>query len=376
MTRRQLLLPGPVTLHPDVELSQALPMINHRGPEFRELMKDVVDKLRRVYGCDCDIALLTASGTGAIEAMLLNFIAPNESMVIIQTGVFSDRMAKTAEALGIHVNFIEPKEGEGIDLSKLDSVLTKIKPAAVGIVANETSTGVAHKNLEEIARVVHDHDALMLVDAVSYLGGHELHMDVMDLDAVASATQKALMAPPGLSFVAYRERALEKMNKVPRRSVYWDFFKYKEFYDKKSETPATPAVSVMYALNRSLDIILSYGLNSWIKRHEAFAKALNFAIEASGGKVHPREPWRSNTIVVPYVPEGLTPAMVKNIAMEKWGLEIGSGGWKIKDKTVRIGTMGWYGIDVVYRALSMVVDIYKGDKTIVDDAIDLYKSML
>ena len=135
-------------------------------------------------------------------------------------------------------------------------------------------------------------------------------------------------------------------------------------------------MSIMFALNKSLEIILSHGLNSWIKRHEAFSKALNYAVEACGGKVHPKEPWRSNTIVVPYVPRGLTPAMVKNIARERWGLEIGSGGWKIKEKTVRIGTMGWYGIDVVYRAISMIVDIYHGERNVVDEAIEVYKSAL
>ncbi len=339
-------------------------------------MKSVITKLQKVFGCECDIALLTASGTGAIEAMLTNFVAPKEKMVIVQTGVFSDRMGKIAKALGIDVEFIEPPMDEGINLEDLDSFLKKVKPVAVGIVANETSTGVAHKELEEISKVVHENDAIILVDAVSYLGGHELHMDVMDLDAVASATQKALMSPPGLSFVAYRDRAAERLKEVPRRSVYWDFVSYKEFYDKKSETPATPAVSIMFALNKALEIILDYGLTSWIKRHEAFAKALNYAIERSGGKVHPKEPWRSNTIVVPYVPEGMTPAEFKQIAKERWGLEIGGGGWKIKEKTVRIGTMGWYGKDVVYRAISMVVDIYKGDQSIREEAFERYLSEL
>ncbi|UXD22409.1 hypothetical protein IPA_04465 [Ignicoccus pacificus DSM 13166] len=373
---KQLLLPGPVTLHPDVQLSQALPMINHRGTEFRELMRQVISKLRKIYGCDCDIALLTASGTGAIEAMLINFLAPNEKLLVVQTGVFSDRMAKIAKTLGMEVELIEPKEGEGITPEELDSVMKRVKPDAVGVVANETSTGVAHKNLEELAKVVHSNDAIILVDAVSYLGGHELHMDSMDLDAVASATQKALMSPPGLSFVAYRERAAQRLQEVPRRSVYWDFLSYKKFYDEKHETPATPAVSTMFALNKALDIILEIGLSNWINRHRAFAEALNFAIERSGGKVYPHPNWRSNTIVVPYVPEGMTPAMVKNLAKEKWGLEIGSGGWKIKEKTVRIGTMGWYGRNVVYRAIRMIVDIYGGEKSVAEEAFDYYLSLL
>ncbi len=203
MRRLQLLLPGPVSLHPEVELSQSLPMINHRGPEFRELMKEVTTKLQKLFGAP-NVALLTASGTGAVEAMVANFVKPKEKMLIVQTGVFSDRMAKIAKTLGVDVTLVEPPEGEGMTPEDLDSKLKETKASVLGIVANETSTGVVHKNLLELAKVAHENDAIILVDAVSYLGGHEMDMEVMDLDAVASASQKALMAPPGLSFVAYR----------------------------------------------------------------------------------------------------------------------------------------------------------------------------
>ena len=375
MRRLQLLLPGPVSLHPDVELAQALPMINHRGPEFRELMKSVVNKLQKVFGCE-NVAVLTASGTGAVEAMVANFVAPQEKFLIVQTGTFSDRMAKIAKTLGADVELLEPPEGEGITPEALDEAVKKSKAKVVGVVANETSTGVVHKNLHELAKVVHENDGIILVDAVSYLGGHEMDMEAMDLDAVASATQKALMSPPGISFVAWRERAEEKMKVVPKRSVYWDLESYKKFYEEKLETPATPAVSVLFALNKALDIILEYGLNNWIRRHEAFAKAMNSLVERAGGEVYPKEEWRSNTIVVPLLPEGITPGEAKALAREKWGIDIGGGGWKIKEKSVRIGTMGWYDLDVVYRALNFLADIFKASKELVEEAFEEYKSNL
>ncbi len=371
MKRLQLLLPGPVSLHPEVELSQSLPMINHRGPEFRELMKEVASKLQKVFGTE-NVALLTASGTGAVEAMVANFVKPKEKMLIIQTGVFSDRMAKIARILGADVELVEPPEGEGISPEELDSRLKESKATAVGIVANETSTGVVHRNLLELAKVTHENDAIILVDAVSYLGGHELDMEVMDLDAVASATQKALMAPPGLSFVAFRERAEEKMKEVPKRSLYWDLELYKKFYEEKYETPATPAVSLVYALNKALGIILDYGLNNWIRRHEVFSKVMNELVEKAGGAVYPKEGWRSNTIVVPILPEGVTPAEAKRIARERWGLDIGGGGWKIKEKSVRIGTMGWYDVDVVHRALRFLADLYGAGNDLVDETFRKY----
>lgn len=370
------MLPGPVSLHPDVELSQSLPMINHRGPEFRELMKSTISKLKEIFGCDCDIALLTASGSGAVEAMVSSFVSRNEKMLIVQTGTFSDRMATIAKYLGIDVELIEPKEGEGITAEELDSALKKTGASVVGIVANETSTGVVHRNLEELAKVVHERDGLILVDSVSHLGAHELSMDVMDLDAVASASQKALMSPPGLSFVAYRERALEKMKRVEKKSLYWDLEQYKKFYDEKFETPATPAVSLIYALNKALEKILSMGLSNWIKRHEAFSKVLNGIVEEAGGRVYPKENWRSNSIVVPILPEGVTPAHAKNLAKERYGIEIGSGAWKLKEKSIRIGTMGWYESDVVYRALMFLADLYKANKELVDSFYGEYFSLL
>ncbi len=351
-------------------------MINHRGPEFRELMKSVISKLRRVFGCECDVALLTASGTGAVEAMLANFVAPKEQMLIIQTGTFSDRMRKIAQYLGIDVTLLETREGEGVTPEDLDSKLKETKATVVGIVANETSTGVVHNNLEELAKVVHERDALILVDSVSHLGAHELSMDVMDLDAVASASQKALMSPPGISFVAYRERALEKMRRVEKRSLYWDFEQYKKFYDEKFETPATPAVSLIYALNKALGEILSIGLTNWIKRHEAFSRVLNELVESAGGEVYPKEGWRSNSIVVPILPKGLTPAQAKNMAKEKYGIEIGAGAWKLKEKSIRIGTMGWYEKDTVYRALSFLGDVYSAGKELIEELYEKYFSLL
>lgn len=372
----QLLLPGPVSLHPEVELSQALPMINHRGPEFRELMRELTSKLQKLFGAE-RVALLTASGTGAVEAMVANFVERGEKLLIIQTGTFSDRMAKIAEVLGAEVELVEPAEGEGITAEELDDALKRSKASAVGVVANETSTGVVHKNLQELARVAHENDALLLVDAVSYLGGHPLDVESMELDAVASASQKALMAPPGLAFVAWGERAAEKMKNVKKKSVYWDLESYEKFYLEKYETPATPAVSLMYALNKSLDIIINeVGINGWIRRHAAFAEALNELVERAGGRVYPKRGWRSNTIVVPILPEGVKPSEARALARERWGIDVGGGAWKLKEVSIRIGTMGWYEEDVVYRALSFLAEIYKAPKGLVEELMEEYKSKL
>ena len=373
--RRQLLLPGPVSLHPEVELFQALPMINHRGPEFRELMKEVIAKLTKVFGAE-RVALLTASGTGAVEAMLANFVERGERVLIVQTGTFSDRMAKIARTLGAEVTLVEPPEGEGMTPEALDEALKKSGASVLGLVANETSTGVVHHELKEVAKVAHDRDAIVLVDAVSYLGAHPLDVDSMDLDAVASASQKALMAPPGLSFVAWNDRAAEKMKKVSKKSVYWDLESYEKFYIEKQETPATPAVSLVYALNKALEIILNFGLSNWIRRHKAFAEAMNYLVERAGGAVYPKAGWRSNSIVVPLLPEGVTPAQARAVARERWGLDVGGGAWKLKDRSIRIGTMGWYDQDVVFRALSFLGDLYGASKELVLEAFEGYKSML
>ncbi len=366
-----LALPGPVSLHPEVERAQSLPMINHRGPEFRELMERVTNKLLKVFDNDYFVAILTSSGTGAVEAMLANILEPGEKVLVIQTGTFSDRMAQTARYLGLKVETYEVGEGVGITPEELDEVLKKSKPKVVGIVANETSTGVVHRNLKELAKVAHERDAIVAVDAVSFLGGHEFSMRETGVDIVASASQKALASPPGLGFVAYNKDVAEVIRKTKKRSLYWDLITYEKFYFEKRETPATPAVSLIYALDKSLDIILNMGLSKWVERHAKFSRALNEAIELSGGRVYPKEGWRSNTIVVMYVPEGMKPEDVKRIARVKWGLDIGSGAWKLKDKTVRIGTMGWYDKDVVYRALKLVTEIH-GKPQVAEEVFERY----
>ena len=366
-----LALPGPVSLHPEVERAQSLPMINHRGPEFRELFERVTKKLMKVFGTDYFVATLTSSGTGAVEAMLANILEPKERMLVVQTGTFSDRMATIAKYLGIEVFMYEVKEGVGVTPEELDDVLRRVKPKVVGIVANETSTGVVHRNLKELAKVVHEREAIIAVDAVSFLGGHEFSMKETGVDIVASASQKALASPPGLGFVAYTKEMAEVIRKTEKRSLYWDLTTYEEFYFKKRETPATPAVSLIFALDKALDIIFEMGLDKWIERHAKFSSALNETIEKAGGRVYPKEGWRSNTIVVMYTPRGMTPSEVKRIAREKWGLDIGSGAWKLKDRTVRIGTMGWYDKDVIYRALKMVAELH-GKGEVADEVFERY----
>ncbi len=366
-----LALPGPVSLHPEVERAQSLPMINHRGPEFRELMERVTEKLIKIFGTDYFVATLTSSGTGAVEAMLSNILEPKEKMVVVQTGTFSDRMAAAAKYLGVEVELYEVREGVGITPEELDDVLKRFNPKVVGIVANETSTGVVHGNLKELAKVAHERGAFVAVDAVSFLGGHEFSMKETGVDIVASASQKALASPPGLGFVAYTKEMAEVIRKTKKRSLYWDLTTYEKFYFEKRETPATPAVSLIFALDKSLDVILGMGLDKWIERHAKFSKALNETIERAGGRVYPKEGWRSNTIVVMYTPKGLKPIDVKRIARERWGLEIGSGAWKLKEQTVRIGTMGWYDKDVIYRALKMVAEIH-GRGEVADEVFERY----
>ncbi len=334
-------------------------MIGHRTPEFQDLFNEVLDLLAELHQTKTrNICLLTASGTGAVEAMILNALRPDDKLLVLNTGLFAERLAESARRAGVQVKMLDIGYGKLPDEDLYISSLEKFKPHAVAIVYNETSTGTCIRTLPKLASIAKDHNAIVLVDAVSALGGEEIRMDEWRIDAVASASQKCLATPPGLSFLALSEELTSIIKSRKPRSFYFDANLYMKFLSERSETPFTPAVTLLYSLLLSLrTIVKGIGLDKWIALHKARANALYSALSLLGLDCFAEPQARSHTVTVFKVPSGSDNSIVKYVR-SKWGIDIAKGAGPTKGSCIRIGCMGAlkpyhirYTIVAIYDAL-------------------------
>ena len=235
-------------------------MINHRGPEFKELLYSVTERLKRVFQTGNDLYILTASGTGALEASLVNTLSPGDEVIAAVTGSFGRRYADMAEAVGASVTRLDFQWGTAVDLSTLRKALeAQPQVKAVLVTHNETSTGVTN-DLEAIAAMVKgEFEKLLLVDAISSLGCVSLPVDRWRCDVVATASQKGFLTPPGLSFISFGPEAWEARKSATATSFYFDLVAA-QTYLERGQTPFTPNLPLFYALDRSLDVLLDEGL--------------------------------------------------------------------------------------------------------------------
>ena len=256
---QNLRTPGPTPIPDDIVEAMSNPMINHRGPEFDELIKKCTAQLQQVFMTGNDLFILTASGTGALEASLVNTLSPGDKVVAATAGSFGDRFVDMAEVFGAEVTRLDFEWGEPIDPDAIRKALRddpEVK--AVMVTHNETSTGVTHP-LEEIARIAkQEFDKLLLVDAVSSLGCIPLPVDAWDCDLVGTASQKGFMIPPGLAFISVSDRAWEAQKTAAMPRFYFDLEEAKRTLDR-GQTPFTPNVAAMYGLSLGLDKILGEG---------------------------------------------------------------------------------------------------------------------
>jgi len=336
--KKKLFIPGPVDVEEEVLLESAKPLINHRGEEFHELFEDVKRKLKEVLSTKNEVVLLTASGTGAVEALAANF-APGKRALVVNAGEFGSRLAEALRVYGAEVLEVTAELGSAPDLETVISQMDTFKPEVVAFVYNDTSPGVRLSYAEELSREAKSRGALVLVDAVSAVGGDELRVEAWGIDALAGASQKCLEAPPGLSFVVLGEEARERLPKEAK-SVYFDLRRYLE-YSAKSETPFTPAVTLLYAFRRALERVLSFGVEKWISMHAVRAAALYRAFQALGLTPFVKEKYRSRTVLSFTAPTGVNSVELRRALSEKYGIEIAGGLGKLREKVVRVGLMGY-----------------------------------
>jgi aspartate aminotransferase-like enzyme len=351
---QNLRVPGPTPLPAEALEAQSAPMIDHRGTEFGELLREISAGLAELIGTSGEVLLLTGSGSGALEAAVVNTLSPGDRVLAVTIGSFGDRFAKIASAFGAAVERFEVPWGEAANPQALAQHLAA-SPAykAVLLTHNETSTGVTNP-LRELVQVVHSGpgDPLVLVDGISGLGAMPFEMDAWGIDLVVSASQKAWMGSPGIAIAALGERAWMANESAAMPRAYWDLAEARKWAEK-GQTPWTPAVSVLFALRVGVRRLLEEGREQTWARHAAIAAAVQAGLEALGLRLVAAPGDRSNTVTAAWLPEGLEWAPF-NAAMRARGLIVAGGQGAWAGRILRFGHMGAVGIDEMSDAVRIM----------------------
>jgi aspartate aminotransferase-like enzyme len=335
-----LRIPGPTPLPDEVLKVMSRQMINHRGPEFKAIQDNVLADLKKLFMTKNDIFLLTGSGTGGLEAGVVNTMSPGDKVLSVSIGVFGDRFATIAKHFGADVTNLNFEWGQAADPDAIRKALNadpKIK--TVLVTHNETSTGVTN-DLKVISAVVKEFDKLLVVDAISSLGSIEMPVDDWNIDVAITGSQKGWMVPPGLAMVSVSEKAWKAHAESKIPSFYWDFGKAKD-YLAKGQTPWTPAVSVIYGLELSLKMMLKEGLPNIFARHARLAKATRDGVKALGLSLFADPAHASNTVTSVAKTNGLDTKMLVKLMREQEHVVLAGGQRTLDGKIFRIGHLGW-----------------------------------
>jgi aspartate aminotransferase-like enzyme len=334
----RLRLPGPTAVPERVRQAIAMPALNHRGPEFRAIVGRAEELVRPIMGTANQVLFFASSGTGVMEASLVNTLAPGEPVLVCVSGQFGERFAGIARALGAKVDVLDVEWGRAIDPAAVEARVKASNYRAVVVVHNESSTGVV-ADLAGIGRVVRDTPALLIVDSVSGLGGLEMKQDEWGIDVLVSSSQKCLMCPPGVGLVSVGKKAramVERESGMPR--FYWDF--RKAFAPaENSETPFTPSIALMAGLREALEMIHAEGLAAVLARHRRLSSALRAGCAELGLK--PFGDTNSTTVVVMDVPSPLKGGDIVRALYREHRTVIAGSRNKLEGRVIRIGTMGY-----------------------------------
>lgn len=354
---QNLRIPGPTPLPEEVLKTMSRQMVDHRGPEFEKILTKVTANLKTLFQTKNDLYILTGSGTGGLEAAVVNTLSPGDKVLAVSIGVFGDRFAGIAKQFGADVIDLKFQSGKAADPDVIRQALKKqpdIK--AVLVTHNETSTGVTN-DMQAISAAVKEFDKLILVDAVSGLGSLELPVDKWNLDVVVTGSQKGWMAPPGLAMVSVSEKAWKAYEKAKMPHFYWDFGRARTSLEKW-QTPWTPCVPAVYALEISLDMMLKEGLSNIIARHARVGKTARDGIKSLGLPLFADEKYASNTVTSVAAVRGIEVKKMRNILRDEYDIIIAGGQGDLTGKVFRIGHLGWVyekDIDSIILALKVVL---------------------
>ncbi len=352
-----LRIPGPTSLPDDVREAGSRQMINHRGPEFGAILARVERRIKPFFGTTRQVFFLTSSGSGGLEAAIVNTLSPGDRVLGIAIGAFGERFAKIAQIYGADVTRLDVEWGRAADPAMVRAAL-RANPGykAVLVTHNETSTGVMNP-LAEIAAAVHAEspDTLILVDAVSGLGGVPFEMDEWGLDVVMTASQKTWMSAPGIAMIALSDRAWQANVSARMPRAYFDVASARDFA-ARGETPYTPAIAVMFQLDVALDTMEREGLDGVYRRHAAVAAATRAGLEALGFRLFADPSHFSSTVTNAWLPEGLD-WKAFNAALLERHLVIAGGQGKLAGTTLRVGHLGDVDIDDILAVFSVLEEV-------------------
>ena len=340
--RRVLLGPGPSPVEDRVLEAMAAPVLGHLDPLFLQCMDDIQSMLRYVFETNNRVTIpISATGSAGMEAALVNVIEPGDEVVVCIHGVFGERMADIVGRAGGKAVIVRAEWGHAVNPKDIEAALDSCKPKALAIVHAETSTGVL-QDLTGLADLAHSRGALLIVDAVTSLGGHPVGVDRNGIDVCYSGTQKCLGAPPGLSPITFSERAIEaiRARKTKVQSWYLDVTMVEKYWGADRTYHHTAPISMNYALREALRIVCDEGLEARWKRHELNHRALVAGIEAMGLKMNVAAEHRLWSLNAVRVPEGVDDARIRSRLLNDSNIEIGGGLGPLKGKIWRIGLMG------------------------------------
>ena len=352
---KKLFIPGPTEVRQDILDAQAKPMIGHRMKSFTELYTGIISKLKELLQTQHFTTVLTASGTALMEAAIRNCVS--KDVLCCTYGAFSERWMKIAKACDRNADVIALDWGKVVKPEMIEDKLKAKKYEAVTVVQNETSTGT-RAPIEQIAEVMKKYpDVMFLADTVSSLMGDKIEIDKLGIDVCLTSSQKCFALPPGLAPGFVSEKALKKAETVSGKGHYLNFLDLKDYFDKKGQTPTTPAISLMWALDKQLDKMKAEGMENRYKRHHDMAQYVqnwakkNFALYTEPG-------YESVTVTCINNTKGISVADL-NTELGKRGYAISNGYGKIKEQTFRIAHMGDLTLDEVKELLKNIDEILK-----------------
>ena len=348
--RQNLRTPGPTPVPDDIVEAMSDPMINHRGPEFLELIQEATEKLKQVFMTQNDLFILTSSGTGALEASVVNTLSAGDKVLSASAGAFGDRFADVAEAYKADVQRLNVEWGDPIDPETVREALREDPDIrAVLITHNETSTGVTH-DLESLSGVVKgEFGKLLLVDAVSSLGCVPLPVDGWDCDMVGTASQKGFMIPPGLAFISVSDAAWQAQQEADMPRFYFDLAEARSYLER-GQTPWTPNLSAMYGLRLALEKMMGEGMENLFDRHASIAQYTRDAVKDMGLELYATDEARaSNTVTAIKIPEEVDGRRLMGLMRTEENVVLAGGQGKITNDIFRIGHLGYvYREDIEY----------------------------
>jgi serine---pyruvate transaminase len=368
--KKRLFTPGPISVPEDVLLEMAKPMIHHRTPEFLKIAEDTLKELKHFFQTDNDVFILASSGTGAMEAAVVNTLAPGDAALVVSGGKFGERWTELCKTYGFSAVVQDTGWGNPADIPAIENAL-KAVPGIKAVFATlvETSTGTTY-DIEAIGRAVAQYPGVILVvDAISGLGAVKCCADRWGIDILVSGSQKALSLPPGLAFLSVSPKAWKKIDTTGTPRYYFDLRKYRKAI-AKFDFPYTTAVSLVIGLRKSLELIRAEGLEALWEKHAKRAEAVRKAADALGLKLFSKAP--SDAVTAILLPEGVDGEKFCAEMRKSFGMSVAGGQDALKGKVVRISHFGWQdefdtiavlsGLEVMLKRFGCQVELGAGVK--------------